>query len=61
MYKNTKSMMSGAAMGVLAGSALGAVGAYAAQKHPREMKKVMKKAAHTAQKAMNSIDKMMSF
>lgn len=61
MYKNTKSMMSGAAMGVLAGSALGAVGAYAAQKHPREMKKAMKIAAHTAQKAMNSIDKMMSF
>lgn len=54
-------MMSGAAMGMLAGSALGIMGAYAAQKHPREVKKAMKKAAHTAQKAMNGIDKMMSF
>ena len=61
MYKNTNSMMSGAAMGMLAGSALGAVGAYAAQKHPREVKTAMKKASHTAQKAMNGIDKMMSF
>ena len=45
MRKNTESMMKGAALGLLAGGAVGAAGAYVAQKNPKEMKKMMKKAA----------------
>ena len=44
MRKNTESMMKGAALGLLAGGAVGAAGAYVAQKNPKEMKKMMKKA-----------------
>ena len=43
MRKNTESMMKGAALGLLAGGAVGAAGAYVAQKNPKEMKKMMKK------------------
>ena len=39
MRKNTESMMKGAALGLLAGGAVGAAGAYVAQKNPKEMKK----------------------
>ena len=39
MRKNTESMMKGAALGLLAGGAVGAAGAYVAQKKPKEMKK----------------------
>lgn len=49
----------GAALGVMAGTAVGAIGAYAAQKSPKEWKKTMKKAAHTAEKALDSVDKML--
>ena len=42
MRKNTESMMKGAALGLLAGGAVGAAGAYVAQKNPKEMKKMMK-------------------
>lgn len=62
MYKNrTESAVKGAAMGLLAGGALGAAGAYVAQQHPREVKKAMKKAEHTAEKAMQKLDHMMNF
>ena len=43
MRKNTESMMKGAALGLLAGGAVGAAGAYVAQKNPKEMKKMMKR------------------
>ena len=49
MNRNTKNMAKGAALGVMAGTAVGAIGAYAAQK----------KAAHTAEKALDSVDKML--
>ena len=61
MYKNTQSAVKGAAMGLLAGGALGAVGAYVAQQHPKEVKKAMKKAGHNAEKAMQKLDRMMNF
>ena len=54
MNRNTKNMAKGAALGVMAGTAVGAIGAYAAQKSPKEWKKTMKKAAHTAEKALDS-------
>ena len=52
-------MAKGAALGVMAGTAVGAIGAYAAQTSPKEWKKTMKKAAHTAEKALDSVDKML--
>ena len=39
MRKNTESMMKGAALGLLAGGAVGAAGAYVAQKNPKENEK----------------------
>lgn len=59
MNRSTKNMAKGAALGVMAGTAVGAIGAYAAQKSPKEWKKTMKKAAHTAEKALDSVDKML--
>lgn len=56
MRKNTENMMKGAAMGLLAGSAVGAAGAYAANKKPKEMKKLMKKAAAGAEHVMETIE-----
>ena len=52
MNRNTKNMAKGAALGVMAGTAVGAIGAYAAQKSPKEWKKTMKK-------ALDSVDKML--
>ena len=57
MRKNTESMMKGAALGLLAG---GAVGAYVAQKNPKEMKKMMKKAGASAERAMETIDRVLN-
>lgn len=53
-------MMKGAALGLLAGSAVGAAGAYVAQKNPKEMKKMMKKAGASAEKAMETIDRVLN-
>ena len=47
MDRNTKNMAKGAALGVMAGAAMGAAGMYAAEKSPKELKKAVKKAAHT--------------
>ena len=58
MNRSTKNMAKGAALGVMAGTAVGAIGAYAAQKSPKEWKKTMKKAAHTAEKELDRVDKM---
>ena len=57
MRKNTESMMKGAALGLLAGGAVGAAGAYVAQKNPKEMKKMMKKAGASAERAMATFDR----
>ena len=59
MRKNTESMMKGAALGLLAGGAVGAAGAYVAQKNP-EMKKMMKKAGASAERAMETIDRVLN-
>lgn len=56
MRKNTENMMKGAAMGLLAGGAMGAVGAYAANQKPKEMKKLMKKAAAGAEHVIETIE-----
>ena len=57
MRKNTESMMKGAALGLLAGGAVGAAGAYVAQKNPKEMKKMMKKAGASAERATETFGK----
>lgn len=59
MRKNTENMMKGAALGLLAGGTMAAAGAYMAQKSPKEMKKMMKKAANGAEKAMDTIEHML--
>ena len=60
MRKNTESMMKGAALGLLAGGAVCAAGAYVAQKNPKEMKKMMKKAGASAERAMETIDRVLN-
>jgi len=60
MRKNTESMMKGAALGLLAGGAVGEAGAYVAQKNQKEMKKMMKKAGASAERAMETIDRMLN-
>ena len=60
MRKNTESMMKGAALGLLAGGAVGEAGAYGAQKNPKEMKKRMKKAGASAERAMETIDRVLN-
>lgn len=60
MRKNTESMMKGAALGLLAGGAVGTAGAYVAQKNPKEMKKMMKKAGASAERAMETIDRVLN-
>ena len=60
MRKNTESMMKGAALGLLAGGAVGVAGAYVAQKNPKEMKKMMKKAGASAERAMETIDRVLN-
>lgn len=59
MDKRTESMAKGAAMGLMAGAAVAAVGGYVAQKHPKEMKRAVKKATQTAEKAMMNLDRML--
>ena len=56
MRKNTENMMKGAALGLLAGSMVGAAGACAANQKPKEMKKLMKKATNGAEHAMEMIE-----
>ena len=40
--------------------AVGAAGAYVAQKNPKEMKKMMKKAGASAERAMETIDRVLN-
>ena len=60
MRKNTESMMKGAALGLLARRAYRAAGQYVAQKNPTEMKKMMKKAGASAERAMETIDRVLN-
>ena len=46
--------------GLLAGGAVGAAGAYVAQKNPKEMKKMIKKAGASAERAMETIDRVLN-
>ena len=57
MDRGTKGKMEGAALGVIAGAALGAAGMYAADKHPRQVKKALKKAGKEAEKARMMVEK----
>lgn len=59
MYNQNNNMMRNAAMGLLAGGAIGALGIYVAQKNPREMKRMMKKASRNAEKMMQKLDQFM--
>jgi hypothetical protein len=59
MNKQTQSALKGAAMGMMAGSALGAMGAYMACQHPKEVKRAMKTAGKNADKAMQMLERMM--
>ncbi|MEF9864948.1 MAG: hypothetical protein RR576_05920 [Oscillospiraceae bacterium] len=61
MRKDTEQMVKGVTMGVLAGTAAGALGAYVAQKNPKEIKKTMHKVARTAEKAIVNAEKMMHY
>ena len=56
---NSKQMAAGIAMGAAALAAVGA-GAYMAYNNPKPMKKMMKKATQTTEKALGAMDKMMS-
>ena len=60
MRKNTESMMKVEALGLLAGGAVGAAAAYLAQKNTKEMKKMMKKAGASAERAMETIDRVLN-
>lgn len=46
-------------LGMAAGAAVSAAGLYYANQHPKEMKKMAKKINHTAESAMDGIDKAM--
>lgn len=56
---HSKQMATGLAMGAAAIAAVGA-GAYMAYNNPKQMKKMMKKAAQNTEKALGAVDKMMS-
>ncbi|GEM_PF-3679990 len=49
--------MSGAAMGMLAGATVGAMGMYLNARHPRQVKKALKRAGKEAEKAMMMVEK----
>ena len=59
MKAKSENMLMGAAAGLAVGAAGGAACSYMAVKHPREMKNAMKKASHSAEKAMQSLERML--
>lgn len=59
MQRKSENMMKGAAVGLAVGAAMGVAGSFVAQQNPKEVKRVIKKAGHTAEKAMQNLDKMM--
>ncbi len=60
MSKNTSSNMLSTAMGIAIGTAVGAVGAYAVQKHPKEIKRATRKISRTASRAAGNIEKVIN-
>ncbi len=60
MSKNTQGNVMSTAMGIAIGTAVGAVGAYAIQKHPKEIKRATRKIGKTASKAATNIDKVIN-
>ena len=59
MNRNAKNLAKGAALGMMAGAAVGAAGMYVAEQNPKQLKKAVKKAAHTAEKAVMGVEKLM--
>lgn len=59
MRKDNSNMMKSAAVGIMAGAALGAAGAYVATQNPKQLKKTMHKVAVGAEKAIMNVEKMM--
>ena len=57
MNREMKDRMSGAAMGMLAGATVGAMGMYLNARHPRQVKKALKRAGKEAEKAMMMVEK----
>ena len=57
MNRETKDRMSGAAMGMLSGATVGAMGMYLNARHPRQVKKALKRAGKEAEKAMMMVEK----
>ena len=57
MNRETKDRMSGTAMGMLAGATVGAMGMYLNARHPRQVKKALKRAGKEAEKAMMMVEK----
>lgn len=60
MNRHDSDRAKGAAVGMAIGAAMGAVGSYMVQQHPREVKKMVKQATQTAEKAMQNLDHMLS-
>lgn len=56
---SSKQMATGLAVGAAALAAMGA-GAYMAYNNPKQMKKLMKKASQSTEKALSAVDKMVS-
>ncbi|MEG2054658.1 MAG: hypothetical protein RR052_06925 [Oscillospiraceae bacterium] len=57
---NMTGMAATAVLGVMAGAALGAVGAYAATGDETKLKKTVKKMEKGAEKAISNVEKMMN-
>lgn len=60
MRKDTQSMIKGAAVGVLAGAAVGAAGTYMAKTNPKQMKKMLHKAAKAGEQVVHNVEHMLS-
>lgn len=60
MTRQESDRVKGAAMGIAVGAAVGAMGSYLAQQHPREVKRAVKKMTHTAQRAVNELDRALT-
>lgn len=59
MRQSQEEQMKSAMMGLAVGAAMGAVGTYMAQQHPKEIKRAVKKVTHSAEKKMHDLEKMM--